>query len=45
LIITASDLAAGELALVRERNKKRKGRKEEDDMVAEIKQWRDRVKK
>jgi hypothetical protein len=38
-------MSANELASVREGNKNRKGCKEEDDVAAEIKQWRDRVKK
>jgi hypothetical protein len=45
LIITALDMAADALALLREINKKGKERYEEDDVAAEIKQRRDRVKK
>jgi hypothetical protein len=36
-IATASDMAAYVLALMRERNKKRKGCKEEDNVAEEIK--------
>jgi hypothetical protein len=45
LIVTASDMLADELVLVREINNKISTRKEEDDASAVIKQWRDRVKK
>jgi hypothetical protein len=38
-------MLADELVLVRERNKKRKRHKEEDDVAAAIKQWRDNIKK
>jgi hypothetical protein len=38
-------MLADELVLVRERNKKRKRCKEEDDVAAAIKQWRDNIKK